>query len=77
MRAFHEKEADKISEDVHVFRNHEMERLAAAGKELEREKPRQEVPQKMPEQRKQWASWFKKKDKNNTPLVSETNQNVR
>jgi len=80
MRAFHDKESAKMSEDMHVFRNREMERLAKAGKELEIEKYQQEDYEKTLERRERWTSWFKKKDKeskNDAPLVSETSKTVR
>lgn len=80
MRAFHEKESAKMSEDMHVFRNREMERLATAGKELEIETQRQEGDKKAVERREKWTSWFNKKGKENEnppPLVSETNNAVR
>jgi len=63
MRAFHEKESAKISEDVHVFRNHEMARLEHAGKELEKDKLWQEDYEKTVERRKKWTSWFKSQPK--------------
>jgi len=84
LRAFHEKESAEMSEDVHVFRNHEMERLAAAGKELEAESRQQAHQKKQPEQQdKGIFSFFKKKRKDDTedaPSVSRTGgevQNVR
>jgi len=42
MRAFHEKESAEMSEDIYIVRNREMERLEAAGKELEKDRLRQE-----------------------------------
>ena len=70
MRAFHEKESSRISEDIHVFRNREVERLAANSKEMESAKPRQAKTQndsrtETPEQRDKWAwlNWFNKKNK--------------
>jgi len=85
MRAFHEKESAKIADDMHVFRNHEMERLENAGKELERDKLWQEDYDKTLENRKKWTSWFKSKPKETTTdapemSVSEANkkgQNTR
>jgi|GEM_PF-2293955 len=41
MRAFHERESAELSDEMHVFRNREIERLAAAGKEMERENSRE------------------------------------
>jgi hypothetical protein len=73
LRLFHEKETAnmaRMSEDVHVVRNREMERLEAASKELEREKLWQEDYEKTVEQRANWASWFKKKNKKEDPLTS-------
>ena len=61
MRAFHEKESAKMLEDVRVFRNGEMERLALAGKALEKERRCQEDYEKTLERRAKWTSWFKKK----------------
>ena len=82
MRAFHEKESAKIADDMRVFRNHEMERLESAGKELEKDKQWQESYEKTLEQRKKWTSWFKSKPKettNDTPSmkVSEVSKNVQ
>ena len=80
MRAFHEKESAKMLEDMHVFRNREMERLAKAGKELEIDKREQEDYEKTLERREKWTSWFNKKGKESTPeapLVSETNNAVQ
>ena len=42
MRAFHEKESAEISEDLHIVRNREIERLGATSKELENGHPPQE-----------------------------------
>ena len=64
MRAFHERKSAEMSEGVHVFRNREMERLTAAGRDLERERegnnhqpaPSRESVAKASEQRKKW-SW--------------------
>lgn len=81
IRVFHDKESAKILEDIHIVRNHEIERLEAAGKEIERDKLWQEDYKKTVEQREKWTSWFKKKNNNETPMVSsrtdETNKNVR
>lgn len=87
MRAFHESESAKMSENLHVFRNHEIERLAATGKDaekvetvekVEKEPLRQAEPTKTAEQRKKWTSlnWFSKKSKNDAPLVSETSKKI-
>ena len=73
LRSFHEKESakmSKMSEEVHIVRNREMERLEAAGKELEKDKHWQEDYEKTLERREKWTSWFKKKDKNDAPLMS-------
>jgi hypothetical protein len=77
MRAFHEKESAKISEDMHIFHNQEIERLATAGKELEKDRLWQEDYKKTVERREKWSTWFKKKDKgtkNEAPSVSEANK---
>ena len=74
MRAFHENESAKMSEDILVFRNGKTERLAATGRELP---PPQEKSEKMANRSTKWTSWFKKKNKEDAPLVSETNKNVR
>jgi len=37
VRAFHERETAEIADEMYVFRNREMARLTAAGKELEQE----------------------------------------
>jgi hypothetical protein len=63
MRVFHDKESAKMSEDMYIFRNREMERLVSTGKELEREKLWQEDYEKTLERREKWTSWFKKKNK--------------
>jgi len=63
MRAFHERESAKISEDMRVARNREMDRLAAAGKELERNQRWQEDYEKTQERRANWMSWFRKTNK--------------
>jgi len=66
LRAFHEKDSAKISEDLRVAHNREMAKLEAAGKELEREKLWQEDYEKTQERRAKWMSWtnwFKKGDK--------------
>jgi len=83
MRAFHEKESKKMTEDMHVFRNYEIERLEAAGKELQQEQIVQKVPEQSPAKREKW-SLFKKKEKEpkiESPHVSSrfdsANSNVR
>jgi len=76
MRVFHEKESEKMSDDLHVFRNYEIERLEAAGKQLQREQVAKQVPEQTPAKREKW-SWFKKKDKDhvaNTPQLTDTPQ---
>jgi len=71
MRAFHEKESAKMSEDIRVARNREMERLEAAGKELEQERLWKEDYEKTQERRSKWTSWFKKTGKKtDAPMVS-------
>ena len=60
MRIFHEKESAKISEDLHIVRNREMERLGAASKELEKDRLWQEDYEKTLARRSKWTSWFKK-----------------
>jgi hypothetical protein len=80
MRVFHDKESAKLSEDIHVFRNREMDRLASAGKEVEKDKLWQEDYKKTIERREKWTSWFKKKNKenkNDAPVASGTNKIVR
>ena len=85
MRAFHEKESAKMSEDIRVARNREMERLAAVGKELDRDKHWQEDYEKTQERRAKWTSWFTRTNKNDpkaaTPVMSSrigsTSTNVR
>ena len=82
MRTFHEKESAKLSEDVHVFRNHEMARLENAGKELEKDKLWQEDYEKTVERRKKWTSWFKSQPQENTKetpsmSMSNTSKDVR
>ena len=88
MRAFHEKESAKMSEDMRVARSREMERLETVGKELERDQRWQEDYERTLERREKqgnWTSWFKKTDKNDkkqpAPVVSSrignTKQNVR
>jgi hypothetical protein len=76
MRAFHEKESATISEEMHVFRNREIERLESAGKELEKERLWQEDYEKTLERREKRTSWFKKKNKDDAPLVSEASKKV-
>ena len=75
MRVFHEKETSKMSEDMHIFQNREIERLAATGKELESRPP--ENPPTTHVQQGKWTNWFKKKNKDDAPLVSEASKNVR
>ena len=73
LRTFHEQESAKMakmSDDVHVVRNREMERLEAAGKELEQEKLWQEDYEKTIERREKWAGWFKKKNQDDVPMTS-------
>jgi hypothetical protein len=80
MRVFHDKESAKMSEEVHVFRNKEMDRLASAGKELEKDKLWQEDYEKTLERREKWTSWFKKKNKENkneTQVAGGTDKPVR
>ena len=80
MRAFHDKESAKMSEEMHVFRNREIERLAETGKELERDKRWQEDYERTLQRREKWTSWFKKKnkeDKSDAPSVSGTSKTVR
>jgi len=76
MRAFHDKESAKMSEDMHVFRNREMERFATAGKELETDKRQQGSNETTVERQGTWTSWFKKKNKEGAPLVGETNKTL-
>ena len=100
MRAFHERESAKIAEEMHIFRNREMERLTAAGEELQREQNKKKIEEKeerivsqpeiiaeipeprTAESREKWSwtnpsSWFKKKERNGTPLVSEADRTMR
>ena len=63
LRAFHEKESAKMSDEMHVVRNREMERLEAAAKDLEREQRWQESYEKTVERREKWGSWFKRGNK--------------
>jgi Asp-tRNA(Asn)/Glu-tRNA(Gln) amidotransferase A subunit family amidase len=75
LRSFHDKESvkmSKMSDDVHIIRNREMERLETAGKELEKDKLWQEDYERTLERREKWAGWFKKKnkDKDEAPLIS-------
>jgi len=60
MRAFHENESARMSKEMHLVHNAEMERLGAAGKALERDYHWQEDYQKAQERRAKWTSWFKK-----------------
>ena len=98
IRAFHEKETAAISEEMHVFRNREVERLSASGKELSdklsekggemnagqpstsKQNPQQqEHAASGPTKNEKWSltGWFKKKDKDNAPEVSEAGVSVR
>ena len=85
MRAFHERETAKMSEDIQVARNREMERLEATGKELEKERLWQEDYEKTVERREKWSNWFKKTEKETkteaspimTSRIGAANQNVR
>jgi len=84
MRALHEKESAKISEEMRVARNREMGRLAAAGQELERNQRWQEGYEKTQERRASWTSWFRRTNNDQQdaapPLVSRiggATQNVR
>jgi len=62
IRAFHEKESAEISEDMYIVRNREMERLEAAGKELEKERFKQEEDKATSSRRSGWQfGWFTKK----------------
>ena len=73
LRSFHDKESAKMSQlsnEVHIVRNREMERLEAASKELEKEQHWQEDYEKTVERREKWSGWFKKKNKNDAPLTS-------
>jgi hypothetical protein len=83
MRSFHEKESAQMSEEMHRFHNHEIERLQAAGKEWEKDKSQQQNNATTQDQKEKW-SWFKKKSKDTkkeTPEVSsrldEVNKNIR
>jgi len=85
MRAFHERESAKISEDMRVARNREMDRLATAGKALERDQRWQEDYEKTQERRANWMSWFRRSG-NNAPKdaappmasrIGATDQNIR
>ena len=72
LRSFHEQESAKMakmSDDVHIVRNREMERLEAAGKELEQEKLWQEDYEKTVERREKWAGLFKKKNQDEAPMT--------
>lgn len=74
LRTYHDKESTKMSQmsnEIHIVRNREMERLEAAGKELEKEQQhQQEDYEKTVERREKWAGWFKKKNKGEAPLTS-------
>ena len=63
MRAFHEKESAKMSEEVHIVRNREMERLETAGRELEKEQRWQESYERTVERRERWGNWFSRRNK--------------
>ena len=63
MSVFHDNEATKMSEDILVFRNSELERLAATGKEMKNEDIQRESP-KTPERDTKWTTWFKKRASN-------------
>ena len=80
LRAFHDRESVKMqqmSNEVHIVRNREMERLEAAGKELEKEKEWQDDYEKTVERREKWTGWFKKKNKNEAPLTSSLPDDVK
>ena len=84
MRAFHDKESAKMAEEMHVFRNREIERLAVAGKELEKDQRWQEDYEKTLQRREKWnwsfSGWFKKKtndNKSDAPSVSGVSKTVR
>ena len=67
LRAFHERESAKMSEDLRVVHNREMAQLETTGKEMQRDKPRYEDYGKTQERKATWMSWtnwFKKTDKN-------------
>jgi len=63
MRARHERESAKMSEEMRVAHNREMGRLAAAGRELERNQQWQEDYEKTQERRANWMSWFQRTNK--------------
>jgi len=70
MRVFHEQESSKISEDINLFRNGEVARMAATSKEINTKaaKTIKQSPhgqQNTNEHRDNWAwlSWLNKKDK--------------
>ena len=68
MRAFHERDTAKMTEDLRAAHNREMGAFGTAGKELERDKRPPEdfgrtPPQ--PEKRTGWTSWFKKTENDN------------
>ena len=65
MRALHEKESARMSENLNTIQNREMERLTAASKELEREKRWQDDYEKTQKRRAKWMSWFTKTDTTN------------
>ena len=85
MRAFHEKESARISEDLRSAHIREMERLDATGKELEKDKFWQENHEKTLKQSEQRISWFKQTDKDTkkstapvlTSRIGSTTQNIR
>lgn len=71
MRVFHEKEAALMSEEMLLFRNHEIERLEAASKGLEKSRPRQSVAE-MPPPRDKWNPFRRqtKERTSETPAIS-------
>lgn len=73
MRVFHEKDFAKMSDDMHVARNREMERLGSAGKELAKDQLWQEDYEKTLERRAKWTSWFKKTGKEDKKGASSSN----
>jgi len=86
MRAFHEEESAKMSEDLRSSHNREMASLEAVRREQEMDKRRQEEYAKTLERREQqWASSLKKTDNGNkkspapvmTSRLGSTHQTVR
>ena len=81
LRAFHERESTAMTENMYIFRNHEMERLAATGEELETENRRQANQENKPAPAQKWTFWFSKNknkdDKDSTPAVSRTGGEVQ